>query len=108
MKSGRVLRVVILLIVIAVLIGAVILIKNLTNEKDDSTQKEEVKKITLTQFEPEDIVEISYSYADSQQITFLCENGKWLYADDADFPLTQNYLLSIVDVVSEVLSLIHI
>lgn len=97
MKRGK--KLFVLLLVLAVLLGATYAAGLLTPE---SVEEEEVVYTTIFTIDPEDVTQISWDY--SEALSFTREGDTWVYDADDTFPLEESYVDTMLAQLQEITS----
>ncbi len=96
MKRSK--RLFLLLLVLALVLGATWAATLLNPENEE----EETSCTTIFTVDADDVTAISWDY--SEQLSFVKEDGQWVYEEDPDFPLDESYLEAMLDSVKEIQS----
>ncbi len=85
-KKNKALPLVILVVLLLAMIGAYVFLQSLADETDQG-ENNEIPSISLSDFTKDKIASITYGNV--EEITLVCENGKWYLEGDEKFPLDQ-------------------
>ena len=96
MKRSK--RLFLLLLVLALVLGATWAATLLNPENEE----EETSCTTIFTVDADDVTAISWDY--SEQLSFVKEDGQWVYEEDPDFPLDESNLEAMLDSVKEIQS----
>ncbi len=97
MKRGK--KLFVLLLVLAVLLGATYAASFLARE---SAEEEETVYTTIFTVDPEDVTRISWDY--SEELSFTREGDTWVYDADATFPLEESFLDAMLEQLQQITS----
>ena len=97
MKRSK--KLIALLAVFALLVGAACIIPVLLPE--ENTEEEESTDFTLLTLDPDAVTALSWTY-DEETLAVSREGEGWAYAEDAAFPLDTSYVEAMLDTLSEI------
>ena len=93
MKKAK--RMIALLVALAVVALANVFVNTLTATKD-STVQEETGAFKLTEYEKDDVIGLEWKNAE-ESVSFMLEEGVWIYPADKAFPVNQDEAKSLLD-----------
>lgn len=88
-----------LLAVLALILGATLLV-NLLNSREETA--EEVEETVVFSVNPEEVQELGWDY--SEKILFEAAEDGWVYAEDETFAVNSDYLDQMLDALAEITS----